>query len=405
VTPEMAAAIRSKMAYERARVAPPDGFPKLPDIPLGRYTDPALYELELERVFKRSWLYAGHVIEFAEPGAYRLVDIPLAPILVVRGRDGVLRGFMNACRHRGAPVVRDDEGVARLLVCQYHSWAYDLDGRLHSVPDERDFVGLCHEDRALTDVRCESWGGFVFVNLDPEAPSLAEWIAPLASRLPEIADAPLRVISKKSYDIACNWKVMAEGFLEVYHAKTIHRSTVAETLDGSGAVMELYPNGHTGMITPYHDRVIAAGREHVAGLPRIDGIDPLFWTSNPAYGMFPNLITPLEAAGFPFLLFWPIAINRTRLDVMWFAVDWGDGDRPEKWERRLAGFDVVMDEDMKNLAPIQRSIEAAAHAGIPLNYQERRIWHVHSAIDTMIGPANIPVELRVPDLLRDWVEP
>ncbi len=398
------AEIRRRMAYETARTEPPTGFPKLPDLPLGRYTDPTFYQHELDRVFKRAWLYAAHAKELSNPGSYRLLDIPFAPLLLVRGNDGELRCFMNACRHRGAPVVRDVEGVAKLLVCQYHSWGYELDGRLSRVPDERDFVGLCKEDRGLVEVRCESWGEFVFVNLDSEAPTLAEWIAPLAHRLPEIAAADLRVVNTKSYDVRCNWKIMAEGFLEVYHAKTIHAKTVAEVLDGRGAVMELLANGHQSMITPYSEKVLATGRDNVVGLQRIADIDPLFHTSNPAYGMFPNLITPLESTGFPFLLFWPLAIDRTRLDVVWFGVDWGSVDRPAKWDTRLAGFDIVMDEDMRNLEPIQRSVEAAAHAGIPLNYQERRIWHVHATLDKMIGPALIPDSLRAPDLLADWVE-
>ena len=179
------AEIRRRMAFETARTEPPDGFPKLPDLPLGRYTDPSLYALELDRVFRRSWLYAAHASELAESGSYRLLDIPFAPVLLVRGADGRLRAFMNACRHRGAPVVRDVEGVARTLVCQYHSWGYDLDGSLVRVPDERDFVGLCKEDRGLVEVRCEQWGDFVFVNLDADALPLLEWIAPLADRLPE----------------------------------------------------------------------------------------------------------------------------------------------------------------------------------------------------------------------------
>jgi nitrite reductase/ring-hydroxylating ferredoxin subunit len=401
---EQVANIRSRIAYETARTEPPSGYPKLPDLPLGRYTSPAFFDLESKQVFKRSWLYAGHVTEWATSGAYRVLDNPFAPVLVVRGTDDVLRGFMNACRHRGAPVVRDIEGVSRLLVCQYHSWAYDLAGELVRVPDERDFVGLCKEERALTNVRCETWGGFVFINLDHDAAPLLEWLAPLADRLPEIAHAPLRVVDKKSHTVRCNWKIMAEGFLEVYHAKTIHANTVAEVLDPRGAVMQLFPNGHTGMTTPYSEKVLASGRDTVAGLPRIDGVDSLYWTTNPAYGIFPNLITPLEAAGFPFLLFWPLSVDCTRLDVVWFGVDWGDQERPASWDKRLTSFDVVMDEDLKNLEPIQRSVESAAHSGIPLNYQERRIWHMHATIDEMIGPDRIDPELRVPNLLAEYIE-
>lgn len=89
------AEIRRRMAYETARTAPPDDYPKLPDLPLGRYTDPGLYQLELDRVFKRSWLFALHSSELATVGSYRLLDIPLAPVLVVRGNDGELRAFID----------------------------------------------------------------------------------------------------------------------------------------------------------------------------------------------------------------------------------------------------------------------------------------------------------------------
>src|SRR5690242_2584069 len=101
----MVADVRRRLAYEGSRTAPPDGFPKLPDLPLARYTDEDLYRQEIEQVFKRSWLFACHDSEVAEPGSYMLLDIPFAPVLVARGQDGVLRAFLNACRHRGAPVV------------------------------------------------------------------------------------------------------------------------------------------------------------------------------------------------------------------------------------------------------------------------------------------------------------
>ena len=105
-------------------------------------------------------------------------------------------------------------------------------------------------------------------------------------------------------------------------------------------------------------------------------------------------------------MFWPLAIDRTRLDIVWFAADWGDGEMPgaDIWQKRLDRFDMLMDEDYLNLEPIQRSMEFAAHGGQVINYQERRIWHVHAWIDKVIGPERIPDVLRVPDVLADWVE-
>lgn len=397
---------KERSGYERDRSGPPDGYPKLPGIPLGRYTDPGFYELEREHLWKRAWLYAAHRSQLPSPGSYLLCDIAGAPVLLVHGDDGVIRAFFNSCRHRGAPVVRDQCGQARMLVCQYHSWGYDLCGNLARVPDERDFVGLQRDELALPPVRCETWGGWIFVNLDHDAISLAEWLHPLPTILPEVAAAPFRHWHTSSKVVHCNWKILAEGFLEVYHARTIHSNTVAKSLDGRGAVMSLFDHGHQSMITPLQHEVAIGGRPDRDSLPAFDGATELFFTTNPAHGIFPNLITPLDARGFPFLVFWPEAIDRTRLDIVWFAPDWGDGEHPGKdtWDRRLAAFDLVMEEDYANLEPIQRSMEHAAHGAQVLNYQERRIWHVHAWIDTVIGPERIAESLRVPDLLADWVE-
>jgi phenylpropionate dioxygenase-like ring-hydroxylating dioxygenase large terminal subunit len=373
-------------------------------LPLGRYTDEAFYELERELLFKKSWLYAAHDTEIESNGSYKLCDIAGAPVLLVRGDDGQVRAFYNACRHRGAPVVRGACGVARMLVCQFHSWSYDLRGDLVRVPDERDFVGLEPEQRSLPPVRCERWGGWWFVNLDADAIPLLEWLHPLPTLLADVARSPLRLFDTKSVQVGCNWKILAEGFLEVYHARTIHPLTVAPTLDTRGTVISLFDHGHQNMISPVKPGARTDNRE---ALGTIAHVPALFQELlQPAHGIFPNVITPMDKRGFPFLVFWPTAIDRTRLDIVWFAADWGEGELPGKeiWQQRLDRFDVLMDEDYRNLEPIQRSVEHAAHGGGVINYQERRIWHVHAWIDKLIGPERIAPELRVPDLLADWVE-
>ncbi len=395
---------RERSAYETARIGPPDGFPALPDLPLGRYTDPAFFDLERQYVFKRVWLYAGHDSELAEPGAYKLCDVGGAPVLLVRGDDGEVRGFYNACRHRGAPVVRGRSGTAHMLVCQYHSWSYDLRGALVRVPDLRDFVGLCPEQRGLQPVRCESFGGWWFVNLDPDAGPLLDFLDPIPTLLADIARSPMRVIDAKSVEIRCNWKILAEGFLEVYHARTVHPTTVAPTLDTRGTVISLFERGHQNMLSTVVAGTRTDGRELLAKIAHVPAL--MRDQVQPATGIFPNIISPLHAVGFPFLVFWPVAIDRTRLDIVWFAPDWGDGELPGRdlWQKRLDRFDLLMDEDYRNLEPVQRSMEHAAHGGQAINYQERRIWHVHAWIDKFIGAERIPADLHVPDLLAAWVD-
>jgi phenylpropionate dioxygenase-like ring-hydroxylating dioxygenase large terminal subunit len=395
---------RERSAYEADRSAPPPGFPALPDLPLGRYTDPAFYALERDELFKRTWLYVAHDSELQGSGSYRLADVVGAPVLLVRGEDGEVRAFYNTCRHRGAPVVRGVLGRARLLACQFHSWTYDLEGRLVRVPEERDFVDLCPAERGLVPIRCERWGGWWFVNLDDTAVPLAEWLHPLPQLLADVARSPLRVFDRRSAELACNWKVLAEGFLEVYHARTIHPTTVAPTLDTRGTVISLFDHGHQNMISPVKPGTRTDKRD---ALRTIEHVPALFEELlQPAHGIFPNVIAPLDRRGFPFLVFWPTAIDRTRLEIVWFAADWGAGELPDAaiWKLRLDRFDALMQEDYANLEPIQRSMEAAAHGGQVINYQERRIWHVHAWIDKVIGVDRIPEHLRVPDLLADWVE-
>ena len=402
--------IRDRMVFEGARLGPPEDWPQLPDLPIGRYTDEAFHQLELERVFRRSWLFAGHVAEFPEPGSYRVLDIPLAPIVAVRGRDGELRAFLNTCRHRGAPVVRERCGTELNLVCQFHAWSYDLNGKLVGVPDQRDFRGLEKETRALAPVRCETWGGFVFVNLDPDATPLLEHFAPIVDRYSDLVASPtLRPVLSKSWEIRCNWKVALEAFMEIYHFKVVHKNSAGPFVDHRGGVHLLHPNGHSSGFTPYQMAAVeAAGAMEMFfpnDAPKVEGLSELYREANPAFTAFPNLVSPTDVTGFPILVWYPIGVGRTQMQMHWYGPDWGDGDRPPVWDVKLASWDQLMAEDNANLEPIQESIEAAAHTGIPLNYQERRLWQFHVDIDKMIGPDRVAEHLRVSDLLAHYIEP
>jgi len=399
-----ASRIRAQMDYEWQREGPPAGFPALDPIPTGRYTDPAFYALEREYIWKKSWLLVGRDEDFEAVGSFRTFDRTGSPLLLVRGHDEVLRGFFNTCQHRGAPVVRDACGAAKRLRCQYHSWTYDLDGTLLSVPDRRDFTALDESKRNLKAVRCEVYDGWVFVNEDLGATPLREWLGPVAEEWSVLGGAELRAHGTRIERVPANWKIVADAFLETYHVKTIHPVSVAKLLDHRGAAMGLFANGHSRMVTPKWEQAIERQRDQPMPFPVIPGLDPLFTDTNPAYSLFPNLITPLDTIGFPFILFWPVDAETTDVEWTFYGPPTETPEQEKVWEAYIRVFDAVMDEDFMNLGPMHRSVSSGALSSVPLSYQERRIYHLHEEIDRMIGSENIPPLLRVESKLDAWIE-
>ena len=134
MTPEYIQILRKLMEFEAARTEPPAGFPALPDIPAGRYVDPRFHQLELDHVWRKSWLLAAHIDEISEPGCFMLWENAGQPVVIVHAEGGAVNAFYNTCSHRGAPVVTEQRGQSRRLTCKYHGWSYDHEGELRGIP-------------------------------------------------------------------------------------------------------------------------------------------------------------------------------------------------------------------------------------------------------------------------------
>ena len=187
------------------------------------YGCPDAWTRERSEVFGRSWLFIGHEAEAAAAGDWIAADIAGHRLLAVRGGDGGLRAFHNVCRHRAGPLVVGTSGHCDgELVCAYHGWRYALDGRLRAATGFGAADGFDPRAFGLLGLRLEVWRGLVFVSLDPDAAPLADHVAPLESLLArrglEIAAPALR----RSHDLACDWKVYAENYLEGYHIGSVH---------------------------------------------------------------------------------------------------------------------------------------------------------------------------------------
>ena len=393
--------IEKGMAYEAGRDAPPPGFPQLPKIPGGRYVDPAFQAVEREHLWRKAWVYAGHIDEFPAAGSFKMFTRTGSPIFLVRGRDDTVRAFYNTCQHRGGPLVKEDCGKVRSLVCGYHGWAYDFEGQLIGLRDERDFPDFDKSEHRLKSVRCERFGNWLFVSEDDDAVPLHDYLGPIAKHFADYGIDSLRLIESESFDVDCNVKVIQDAFLEVYHLRSIHQKTVDRFLDHTGTTITLWPRGHSLMVTP--NRRPDWVDPGTVGMPEIPSMPDLVANNNFSYNIYPNIVTPVARTGMPFILFWPAGDNKTKLDVHWFAPTNGNGERDPLWDTRIENFDRILEEDTQFAPQIQASVESPGFEGIPLNYQERRIYHWHEELDRRIGLANLPAGLAVEPMLGDFV--
>ena len=194
-------------------------------LPAEWYTSAAIFARERERIFRRAWQYAGLTEQLARPGDFLTASLGEVPVVLTRAEDGVLRAFANVCRHRGSQLVNEACGHRNTLQCGYHAWTYNLDGTLRAAPGMRDELDFDPAAYALVSLPVETWGPFVFVNPDRQARPLA---AVLGS-LPELTAASgvrlnaLRRRVRRTYDIAANWKVVVDNYLECYHCPVAHK--------------------------------------------------------------------------------------------------------------------------------------------------------------------------------------
>jgi len=398
--------IRQRSAWETERKGYPEGFPALPPVPAARYGDPAFFALEQRHVFGSSWLFAALDDELRDPGDVLGVEHLATAVLLARGQDGVIRGFHNTCTHRGTPLVARGPGhVARRIVCPYHHWSFELTGELASYPEKRDFRGLDRSCLGLRPVRCETFGGSIFVNFDPDAAPLQESLGRVFHELDdEIGErAPgtgMRLIRKVSYDLPCNWKVAADANLETYHVNALHRNTASEAIDPRTTTIALYAQGHARMFLKGRDPAAAAALP----LPRFPHVSPLAGEGVLSYGIFPNVALVLA----PYMMFtvnaWPVGPSQTRYEVCYMGAAPETDETKAVWDLLLGFNGAVIEEDVSVLAGIQRSIDAGNLEALTLGYMERRIYHLHEEVDRRIGATRIPQELRVQPVLEPFLE-
>jgi len=202
-------------------------------IPVSRYTSPEFFAREMTDVWPKTWQLACTVDHVANPGDWHEYRVGHLSVLIVRGDDGVLRAFQNVCLHRGSELCSGSGTELAEIRCPFHRWTWGLDGRLREVPSRREF-GVLNDDYPLIGVQVDTWGPMVFVNLDPEAEPLADFLDPVPAEAAWAHLEEFRGQALISVRADCNWKTLIEGFSETYHVQGIHREMLGMADDVNG---------------------------------------------------------------------------------------------------------------------------------------------------------------------------
>jgi phenylpropionate dioxygenase-like ring-hydroxylating dioxygenase large terminal subunit len=232
-------------------------------IPKERYISPGFADLEFERLWPRVWQVACRQEQVGAVGDYCEYSIGDESVLVVRSDPDTIRAFYNACLHRGTRLVDGCGHVTDTFTCPFHAWQYATDGRLVEVVDAHEF-GTLPEGLGLREVRCERWGGFVFVNLDPAAEPLIEFLDPLPELLDRYRLDEMRLRSYQTTVLPANWKVVVDAFNEAYHVQGTHPQLLPWTDDVSIEYEQLGKHAHYGRLPSARRRLRPSPRLGIA---------------------------------------------------------------------------------------------------------------------------------------------
>ena len=276
------------------------------------YRDEAVFRLEFDRVFARSWFCVGRADSVAHAGQYLAVEVVDQPVLIVRDGREELRAFHNVCRHRGALLCEPGAGFARRAIkCPYHAWAYGLDGTLVGTPN----VGKDEVDRdrlGLVPVRVGEWQGCLFVNLSGDAPDLLEWLGdqedrPVAFERWHLED--LRTGRTTTREVKANWKILVENYEECLHCPTVHPELVdLIPTYRKGGVSDPQRTDWGVNLKPGSSALTATGSTTLPTLPWFSPDEALA-----VYGahIFPNAMLDVSGTVVSLATLNPVAVDRT----------------------------------------------------------------------------------------------
>ena len=321
------------------------------------YTQPDIFEQEKERIFFQNWLYAGHQSQVPQPGDYFTLTLIDQNIVIMRGLDGKLRGFYNVCPHRAHELFEQSFGNKRAIVCPYHAWAFESDGSLRSARGSEQVAGFDVSAVCISQFQVELYCGFIFVNLDNDAPSMGERYPFVEAEIRALApDIEERVYTHHhAKHLNANWKVAVENYNECYHCPGVHQTFSSGVVD---------PKSYT--ITPGTNCL----RHSAISQPRgkqayaIDESDPNA-TKYASFFLWPTFSIQIYPGGLVNTYHWfPLDVENTVVHRSWFFDS--PEPTPEQWEIIELDRTTTFAEDLSIIDSVQRGLKSRGYQPGPL---------------------------------------
>ena len=344
-------------------------------LPSHYYTAPDIFEREKDLIFSQEWFCAGRVEDLPSPGNHVVVDVAGESILVVRTTLGDLKAYYNVCRHRGARLCETPQdspwkvklpgGVtpSNVIRCPYHQWTYNLDGQLLGAPFLKDSEGFCKEDLSLYPVGVDTWGGFLFLNLNPkdaadQKHSVRPQLGPAVERVARYPLAELRTGQSINYDVAANWKILMENYNECYHCGGVHPElceVVPDFKQAGGSELD-WENG-----IPHREGAYTFTKTGTTNRAPFPGLSEEEKVRHKGDLCFPNLMLSLACEHVAAFLLWPQAPNRTRVECRFLF-------HPEEIAKpafdpmdAVEFWDLVNQQDWAICERVQKGVSSRVH--------------------------------------------
>lgn len=352
-------------------------YPPGATLPADAYVSEDVFAWEQKHFFEAGWVCLGRGSELAQPGDQKAIPVGRGSVLVVRGKDGVLRGFHNTCRHRGHEVVFCSNEVvnSRHLQCPYHSWTYELDGSFKMAPGFKGVEDFDASDpeHGLVPLRTDEWGGWVFANVRGDAQDLASHLGNLVE-LCEPWELDRMIVQKShEYVIEANWKIAVENYHECYHCTNIHPELCKVTPPESGEAYDPTGNwvGGSMELMDFAETMSLDGKSYGVPFRRLEGraLREVYY-----FGLFPNLLISLHPDYVMTHRMQPLGAGRTWLECAWLFPPEALVRKDFTPEYAAEFWDITNKEDWHACESVQRAAATPGYRQGPFAPMESNVW-------------------------------